>query len=187
MLSDIHSSHATVIVASCLGTIFEWYDFYLYGELTDIIADHFFTHLPPSSAFIMALLTFAAGFAVRPIGSLVFGNFGDKIGRKYSFLVTIIVMGVSTFLVGLLPTYSTIGIAAPLILVSLRCIQGFAVGGEYGGAATYVAEHAPKDKRGLFTSFIQATADVGLLICLLIIIVTRAIIGEDKFKVSCPI
>ncbi|HET6395662.1 MAG TPA: MFS transporter [Pseudoxanthomonas sp.] len=173
--------HRKVILASSLGTVFEWYDFYLYGSLAAVIAVHFFSSLAPGPAFIMALLTFAAGFAVRPFGALVFGRLGDMIGRKYTFLVTIVIMGVSTFLVGVLPTYETIGIAAPIILVLLRCLQGLALGGEYGGAATYVAEHAPMGKRGLYTSFIQTTATVGLFLSLLVILGCRMLLGNEAF------
>ncbi|MGJ4804795.1 MFS transporter [Luteimonas sp. SDU82] len=173
--------HRKVIVASSLGTVFEWYDFYLYGSLAAVIAVHFFSSLAPGPAFIMALLTFAAGFAVRPFGALVFGRLGDLIGRKYTFLITIVIMGVSTFLVGVLPTYESIGIAAPIILVVLRCLQGLALGGEYGGAATYVAEHAPMGKRGLYTSFIQTTATVGLFLSLLVILGCRLILGNEAF------
>jgi MFS family permease len=174
--------HKKVILASSLGTVFEWYDFYLYGSLAAVIAVHFFSALPPSSAFIMALLTFAAGFAVRPFGAIVFGRLGDLIGRKYTFLITIVIMGVSTFLVGVLPTYDTIGMAAPILLVVLRCLQGLALGGEYGGAATYVAEHAPPGKRGLYTSFIQTTATVGLFLSLLVILGVRTLLGEEAFR-----
>lgn len=174
--------HRRVIIASSLGTIFEWYDFYLYGSLAAIIAAHFFSTLASGPAFILALLTFAAGFAVRPFGAIVFGRLGDMIGRKYTFLVTIVIMGISTFAVGLLPTYASIGIAAPILLVLLRCLQGLALGGEYGGAATYVAEHAPNGKRGLYTSFIQTTATVGLFLSLLVILGTRTWLGEDAFK-----
>ena len=173
--------HRKVILASSLGTVFEWYDFYLYGSLAAVIAVHFFSSLAPGPAFIMALLTFAAGFAVRPFGALVFGRLGDLIGRKYTFLITIVIMGVSTFLVGVLPTYETIGIAAPVILVILRCLQGLALGGEYGGAATYVAEHAPMGKRGLYTSFIQTTATVGLFLSLLVILGCRLVLGNEAF------
>ncbi len=141
--------------------MFEWYDFYLYGSLAAIIAKQFFCGVNETSGFIFALLAFAAGFAVRPFGALVFGRLGDMIGRKYTFLVTIVIMGVSTFLVGVLPSYASIGIAAPIILIALRLLQGLALGGEYGGAATYVAEHAPHGKRGLYTSFIQTTATLG--------------------------
>ncbi|MDE2429854.1 MAG: MFS transporter, partial [Burkholderiales bacterium] len=159
-----------VIFASSLGTVFEWYDFYLYGSLASIIAKQFFAGVDPTTAFIFALLAFAAGFIVRPFGALVFGRLGDMIGRKYTFLVTILIMGGSTFCVGLLPGYASIGTAAPVILISLRILQGLALGGEYGGAATYVAEHAPHDKRGAFTAWIQTTATLGLFLSLLIIL-----------------
>ena len=162
-----------VIFASSLGTVFEWYDFYLYGSLAGIIAKQFFSGLDPTAAFIASLLAFAAGFAVRPFGALVFGRLGDLIGRKYTFLVTILIMGLSTFVVGLLPTYATIGIAAPIILVALRLLQGLALGGEYGGAATYVAEHAPHGKRGAYTSWIQTTATLGLFLSLIVIIAVQ--------------
>ncbi|MBL8508801.1 MAG: MFS transporter, partial [Chitinimonas sp.] len=141
-----------VIFASSLGTVFEWYDFYLYGSLAAIIAKHFFAGVNETTAFIFALMAFAAGFAVRPFGAIVFGRLGDMIGRKYTFLVTILIMGLSTAIVGILPSYGTIGIAAPILLITLRLLQGLALGGEYGGAATYVAEHAPHGKRGLYTS-----------------------------------
>src|SRR5471030_2727474 len=153
-----------VIFASSLGTIFEWYDFYLYGSLAAIIGKQFFSGLDPSAAFIASLLAFAAGFAVRPFGALLFGRLGDLVGRKYTFLVTILIMGLSTFLVGILPSYASIGLAAPVILISLRLLQGLALGGEYGGAATYVAEHAPQGKRGLHTAWIQTTATLGLFL-----------------------
>ena len=168
-----------VIFASSLGTVFEWYDFYLYGSLAAIIAKQFFSGLDEGSAFIFALLAFAAGFIVRPFGALVFGRLGDLIGRKYTFLVTIVLMGSSTFFVGLLPSYASIGMAAPVILIALRLLQGLALGGEYGGAATYVAEHAPRDKRGAYTSWIQTTATLGLLLSLMIILLTREITGPD--------
>ena len=177
----ISKEHRKVILASSLGTVFEWYDFYLYGSLAAVIAVHFFSSLAPGPAFIMALLTFAAGFAVRPFGAIVFGRLGDLIGRKYTFLITIVIMGISTFLVGVLPTYETIGIAAPILLVILRCLQGLALGGEYGGAATYVAEHAPQGKRGLYTSFIQTTATIGLFLSLLVILGCRLIMGNETF------
>ena len=170
-----------VIFASSLGTVFEWYDFYLYGSLAAIIAKQFFAGTDPNTAFIFALLAFAAGFIVRPFGALVFGRLGDMIGRKYTFLVTIVLMGGSTFLVGILPNYASIGIAAPIILVSLRIVQGLALGGEYGGAATYVAEHAPDDKRGAFTAWIQTTATLGLFLSLLVILGTRTAMGETAF------
>ncbi|MDB5745310.1 MAG: transporter [Massilia sp.] len=169
-----------VIFASSLGTVFEWYDFYLYGALAAIIGKQFFLG-DPTTSFIFALLTFAAGFIVRPFGALVFGRLGDMIGRKYTFLVTILIMGASTFLVGLLPGYATIGIAAPILLVTLRVLQGLALGGEYGGAATYVAEHAPEGKRGFFTAWIQCTATLGLFLSLLVILGTRTAIGEAEF------
>lgn len=170
-----------VIFASSLGTVFEWYDFYLYGSLAAIIAKQFFAGLDPTSAFIFALLAFAAGFLVRPFGALVFGRLGDMIGRKYTFLVTILIMGLSTFIVGILPTYASIGVAAPVILIILRLLQGLALGGEYGGAATYVAEHAPHGKRGAYTSWIQTTATLGLFLSLIVILSTRTIVGEEAF------
>ncbi len=170
-----------VIFASSLGTVFEWYDFYLYGSLAAIIAKQFFAGTDPNTAFIFALLAFAAGFIVRPFGALVFGRLGDMIGRKYTFLVTIVIMGASTFIVGLLPNYNSIGVAAPIILIVLRILQGLALGGEYGGAATYVAEHAPEGKRGFFTSWIQTTATLGLFLSLMVILGTRTAIGEDAF------
>ncbi len=170
-----------VILASSLGTVFEWYDFYLYGSLAAIIGAQFFSDYPPATRDIFALLAFAAGFIVRPFGALVFGRVGDLVGRKYTFLVTILIMGLSTFIVGLLPNAKTIGIAAPIILIALRLLQGLALGGEYGGAATYVAEHSPKGKRGYYTSFIQTTATLGLFLSLLIILFTRTIMGEADF------
>ncbi len=176
------AGHKKVIFASSLGTVFEWYDFYLYGSLAAIIAKQFFSALNPASAFIFALLAFAAGFAVRPFGALVFGRIGDMIGRKYTFLVTIVIMGLSTFLVGILPSYASIGVAAPIILIGLRLLQGLALGGEYGGAATYVAEHAPNGKRGLYTSFIQTTATLGLFLSLLVILGCRYFLGAEAFE-----
>jgi len=170
-----------VIFASSLGTVFEWYDFYLYGSLAAIIAKQFFSGLDEGSAFIFALLAFAAGFIVRPFGAIFFGRLGDMIGRKYTFLVTILIMGVSTFIVGILPNYASIGVAAPVILIALRLLQGLALGGEYGGAATYVAEHAPAGKRGAFTSWIQTTATLGLFLSLMVILGTRTLIGEEAF------
>lgn len=170
-----------VIFASSLGTVFEWYDFYLYGSLAAIIAKQFFAGTDPNTAFIFALLAFAAGFLVRPFGAIVFGRLGDMVGRKYTFLVTILLMGISTFVVGLLPNYASIGIAAPIILITLRILQGLALGGEYGGAATYVAEHAPDHKRGAFTAWIQTTATLGLFLSLLVILGTRTAIGEEQF------
>ncbi|QIL83287.1 MHS family MFS transporter [Diaphorobacter sp. HDW4A] len=171
-----------VIFASSLGTVFEWYDFYLYGSLAAIIAKQFFSGLDAGSAFIFALLAFAAGFLVRPFGAIVFGRLGDMIGRKYTFLVTILIMGISTFIVGILPTYASIGVAAPIILVALRMLQGLALGGEYGGAATYVAEHAPHGARGAYTSWIQTTATLGLFLSLLVILGTRTALGEEAFN-----
>jgi len=171
-----------VILASSLGTVFEWYDFYLYGLLATIISAQFFSGVNETTGFIFALAAFAAGFAVRPFGALVFGRLGDMVGRKYTFLVTMGLMGFATFTVGLLPSYASIGVAAPIILVVLRLMQGLALGGEYGGAATYVAEHAPNDKRGLYTSFIQTTATLGLFAALLVVIGTRTMIGEEAFK-----
>ncbi|MBI3380695.1 MAG: MFS transporter [Aquabacterium sp.] len=170
-----------VIFASSLGTVFEWYDFYLYGSLAAIIAKQFFAGLDPTSAFIFALLAFAAGFIVRPFGALVFGRLGDMIGRKYTFLVTILIMGMSTFIVGVLPNYNAIGAAAPVILIVLRLLQGLALGGEYGGAATYVAEHAPHGRRGAYTAWIQTTATMGLFLSLLVILGVRTAIGEEAF------
>ena len=170
-----------VIFASSLGTVFEWYDFYLYGSLAAIIAKQFFSGLDAGSAFIFALLAFAAGFIVRPFGAIVFGRLGDMIGRKYTFLVTIVIMGISTFLVGILPSYGSIGIAAPIILIVLRLLQGLALGGEYGGAATYVAEHAPHGARGAYTSWIQTTATLGLFLSLVVILGTRTLMGEAEF------
>ncbi len=170
-----------VIFASSLGTVFEWYDFYLYGSLAAIIGVQFFSQFPQATRDIFALLAFAAGFLVRPFGALVFGRVGDLVGRKYTFLVTIMIMGLSTFIVGLLPSSNTIGIAAPIILIALRLLQGLALGGEYGGAATYVAEHAPQGRRGFYTSWIQTTATLGLFMSLLVILFTRTIIGEKEF------
>jgi len=166
-----------VIFASSLGTVFEWYDFYLYGSLAAVIAKQFFAGLDAGSAFIFALLAFAAGFIVRPFGALLFGRLGDMIGRKYTFLVTILIMGGATFIVGILPNYNTIGVAAPVILIALRMLQGLALGGEYGGAATYVAEHAPAGKRGAYTAWIQTTATLGLFLSLLVILFTREFTG----------
>jgi MFS family permease len=171
-----------VILASSLGTVFEWYDFYLYGLLATIISAQFFSGVNETTGFIFALAAFAAGFAVRPFGALVFGRLGDMVGRKYTFLVTMGLMGFATFTVGLLPNYASIGVAAPIMLVVLRLLQGLALGGEYGGAATYVAEHAPNNKRGLYTSFIQTTATLGLFAALLVVIGTRTMIGEEAFK-----
>ncbi len=171
-----------VIGASSLGTVFEWYDFYLYGLLAAVISAQFFSGVNETTGFIFALAAFAAGFAVRPFGALVFGRLGDLVGRKHTFLITMSIMGGATFLVGLLPSYAKIGVTAPILLVLLRLLQGLALGGEYGGAATYVAEHAPREKRGLYTSWIQTTATLGLFAALLVVIGTRTAIGEDAFK-----
>ena len=170
-----------VIFASSLGTVFEWYDFYIYGTLAAILAKQFFSGVAPTAAFIFTLLAFAAGFAVRPFGALVFGRIGDLVGRKYTFLVTIAFMGLGTFCIGLLPSYASAGIIAPIILIVLRLIQGLALGGEYGGAAIYVAEHAPQGKRGLYTSWIQTTATLGLFMALLLVLGIRTYMGEDAF------
>jgi MFS family permease len=170
-----------VIFASSLGTVFEWYDFYLYGSLAAIIAKQFFSALDAGSAFIFALLAFAAGFIVRPFGAIFFGRLGDMIGRKYTFLVTILIMGSSTFIVGILPSYASIGVAAPVILIALRMLQGLALGGEYGGAATYVAEHSPQGKRGAYTSWIQTTATLGLFLSLMVILGTQTLLGAAAF------
>jgi MFS family permease len=170
-----------VILASSLGTVFEWYDFYLYGSLAAIIGANFFSQFPEATRNIFALIAFAAGFLVRPFGALVFGRLGDLVGRKYTFLVTIVIMGASTFLVGILPTSESIGITAAVILIILRLLQGLALGGEYGGAATYVAEHAPQGRRGFYTSWIQTTATLGLFLSLLVILFVRTAIGEQDF------
>ncbi|KAA0121734.1 MFS transporter [Methylobacterium sp. P1-11] len=175
------SAEKRVIFASSLGTVFEWYDFYLYGSLAAIIGAQFFSAYPPATRDIFALLAFAAGFIVRPFGALVFGRIGDLVGRKYTFLITILIMGLSTFIVGILPNAATIGIAAPIILIVLRLAQGLALGGEYGGAATYVAEHAPNGRRGFYTSWIQTTATLGLFLSLLVILATRTFTGEAAF------
>jgi len=177
--APITKEERKVILASSLGTVFEWYDFYLYGSLAAIIAAQFFSKLDPGSAFIFALLAFAAGFIVRPFGALFFGRLGDLIGRKYTFLVTIVLMGASTFLVGILPNYASIGVAAPVCLIILRILQGLALGGEYGGAATYVAEHAPRKRRGYFTAYIQTTATLGLFLSLIVILLCREFTGKD--------
>jgi len=171
-----------VILASSVGTVIEWYDFYLYGSLAAVITAQFFSGVNETTGYIFALLAFAAGFAVRPFGAIVFGRLGDLWGRKNTFLVTMLLMGLSTFVVGLLPSYAAIGVAAPILLVAMRLLQGLALGGEYGGAATYVAEHAPHGKRGFYTSFIQITATFGLMLSLLVIVGTRLAIGEDAFK-----
>ncbi len=182
LLPDTTREARRVILASSLGTVFEWYDFYLYGSLAAIISRQFFSGVNPTAAFIFALLAFAAGFAVRPFGALVFGRLGDLVGRKHTFLVTIVIMGVSTFIVGILPSYARIGIAAPVILILLRLLQGLALGGEYGGAATYVAEHAPHGARGAYTSWIQTTATLGLFLSLLVILGCRVALGTEAFE-----
>jgi MFS family permease len=180
--SERMSSEAKMVIfASSLGTVFEWYDFYIYGTLAPILAAQFFSGVNPSAAFIFTLLAFAAGFAVRPFGALFFGRLGDLIGRKYTFLITMTLMGVGTFFIGLLPSYASAGIIAPIILICLRLAQGLALGGEYGGAATYVAEHAPKNKRGFYTSWIQTTATVGLFMALLLVLGVRSAQGEPTF------
>jgi MFS family permease len=177
--SGIDRGHRRVIFASSLGTVFEWYDFYLYGSLAAIISRQFFSGVNETTGFIFALLAFAAGFAVRPFGALVFGRLGDLVGRKYTFLITIVIMGSATALVGALPSYAQAGVIAPVTLVALRLLQGLALGGEYGGAATYVAEHAPHGKRGLYTSWIQTTATLGLFLSLIVILVCRSVLGTD--------
>ena len=171
-----------VILASSAGTIFEWYDFYLYGSLAAIIGAQFFSSFPEATRNVFALLAFAAGFLVRPFGALVFGRLGDLVGRKYTFLITILIMGISTFVVGLLPSYETIGWLAPVTLIALRMLQGLALGGEYGGAVVYVAEHAPNGRRGYITSWIQTTATLGLLLSLMVILGVRTYVGEEAFK-----
>jgi len=178
-IAPMTAEERKVIFASSLGTVFEWYDFYLYGSLAAIIAKQFFSGLDQGSAFIFALLAFGAGFIVRPFGALMFGRLGDLIGRKYTFLITILLMGVSTFIVGILPNYDSIGVAAPVILIALRMLQGLALGGEYGGAATYVAEHAPHGRRGAYTSWIQTTATLGLFLSLLVILGARELTGSE--------
>ena len=175
------SEERLVIFASSLGTVFEWYDFYIYGTLGVFLAKYFFSNVPPNVGFIFALLAFAAGFAVRPFGALIFGRFGDMIGRKYTFLITMSLMGIGTFFIGLLPGYATWGILAPIVLIGLRLVQGLALGGEYGGAAIYVAEHAPQNKRGYYTSWIQTTATLGLFLALLLILGIRTAMGEAAF------
>jgi MFS family permease len=177
--SGIDKTHRRVIFASSLGTVFEWYDFYLYGSLAAIISKQFFSGVNETTGFIFALLAFAAGFAVRPFGALLFGRLGDMVGRKHTFLITIVIMGLSTALVGVLPSYASAGVIAPVLLIGLRLLQGLALGGEYGGAATYVGEHAPPGKRGLYTSWIQTTATLGLFLSLLVILVCRNWLGAD--------
>jgi predicted MFS family arabinose efflux permease len=177
--SGIDKAHRRVIFASSLGTVFEWYDFYLYGSLAAIMSKQFFSGVNETTGFIFALLAFAAGFFVRPFGALVFGRLGDLVGRKYTFLITIVIMGMGTFLIGLLPSYASAGLLAPVLLIALRLLQGLALGGEYGGAATYVAEHAPFGRRGLYTSWIQTTATLGLFLSLLVILFTRNLLGAE--------
>jgi MFS family permease len=180
--AGITKEERMVIFASSLGTVFEWYDFYLYGSLAAIISKQFFVATNETTSFIFALLAFAAGFFVRPFGAIVFGRIGDLIGRKYTFLVTILLMGGATVIVGMLPNYNSIGIAAPIILITMRILQGLALGGEYGGAATYVAEHAPNGKRGFFTAFIQTTATLGLFLSLIVILSCRLALGTEAFE-----
>src|SRR3954467_7585930 len=180
--APLRQSDRLVIAASSLGTIFEWYDFYLYGLLATIITSQFFSGVNETTGFIFALAAFAAGFAVRPFGALLFGRIGDLVGRKNTFLVTMGIMGLSTFAVGLLPSYASAGVVAPVLLVALRLLQGLALGGEYGGAATYVAEHAPNDKRGYDTSFIQTTATLGLFLALVVIYLCRANMDPKTFS-----
>ena len=177
----IDAAHRRVIFASSLGTVFEWYDFYLYGSLVTIITKKFFSGMNDTTAFLFALLAFAAGFFVRPFGALVFGRLGDLVGRKYTFLLTIVIMGASTALVGCLPTYETVGITAPILFIVLRLLQGLALGGQYGGAATYISEHAPPGRRGLYTSWIQTTATLGFFLSLLVILACRFTMGPEQF------
>ena len=177
--TGISRDHRRVILASSLGTMFEWYDFYLYGALAAIIGQQFFSGVNETTGFIFALLAFAAGFAVRPFGAIVFGRLGDLAGRKHTFLLTIVIMGAATALVGVLPNYASIGFAAPVILITLRLLQGLAVGGEYGGAATYIAEHAPPGQRGYYTSWIQITATAGMILSLAVVLACRWIIGPE--------
>jgi MFS family permease len=179
--TGIDTKHQRVIIASSLGTVFEWYDFYLYGSLITIITKKFFSGMNDTTAFLFALLAFAAGFFVRPFGALVFGRLGDLVGRKYTFLLTIVIMGASTALVGCLPTYETVGIAAPILFIVLRLMQGLALGGQYGGAATYISEHAPPGRRGLYTSWIQTTATLGFFLSLLVILACRLAMGPEQF------
>ncbi|WP_349257484.1 MFS transporter [Phenylobacterium sp.] len=178
----VGGSHLRVIAGASAGTVFEWYDFYLYGSLAAFITQHFFSGVNETTGFILALMAFAAGFAVRPLGAVIFGRLGDRWGRKNTFLVTMVLMGLSTFTVGLLPSYGQIGVAAPVLLVVMRLIQGLALGGEYGGAATYVAEHAPPGRRGFYTSWIQTTATLGLFLSLVVILLVRHWQGEEVFK-----
>jgi MFS family permease len=179
--SQLTADERKVLVAASLGTIFEWYDFVLFGSLAGLIGQQFFSKADPSIGFIFALLAFSAGFLVRPLGAVVFGRLGDLVGRKYTFLITILIMGLGTFAVGLLPGFDSIGLAAPAILVGLRMAQGLAIGGEYGGAVVYVAEHATKNRRGAFTSWIQVTGTAGFILSLVVVLITRLIVGEPAF------
>ncbi len=176
------SSITKVITASSVGTMIEWYDFYLFGMMSTTISTQFFPKNDPTAALLSTLAIFAAGFIVRPFGALVFGRLGDLIGRKYTFLVTLVLMGGSTFLIGLVPGYSSIGMAAPIIVLILRLLQGLALGGEYGGAATYVAEHAPVHKRGYYTSWIQTTATLGLFVALGVILLVKSSMSNAAFE-----
>src|SRR5579862_6718262 len=182
MAGSEHREECRVIFASSLGTVFEWYDFYLYATLAPFFAALFFPPGNATAALLSSFVAYAAGFLVRPFGALVFGRIGDLVGRKYTFLITIVVMGASTAAVGLMPTYASIGFAAPILLVALRLLQGLALGGEYGGAATYVAEHAPHGKRGYDTAWIQTTATLGLFLSLIVIVLTRTVMGEPAFN-----
>jgi MFS family permease len=179
--TQLTSDERRVLIAASLGTVFEWYDFVLFGSLAGLIGQQFFSKADPSIGFIFALLAFSAGFIIRPLGAVIFGRLGDLVGRKYTFLVTILVMGFATFAVGLLPGYDSIGVAAPAILVSLRMLQGLAVGGEYGGAVVYVAEHATRNRRGAFTSWIQVTGTAGFILSLIVVLITRLALGEPAF------
>src|SRR6186713_3107438 len=176
------TSIRSVILASSVGTLIEWYDFYIFGSLATVIASQFFPQTNPMAALLSTLATFAAGFIVRPFGAIVFGRLGDLVGRKYTFMVTLILMGGSTFAIGLIPGYQTIGIVAPILVLILRLLQGLALVGEYGGAATYVAEHAPASQRGFYTSFIQTTATLGLFVSIGIIVAVRQSVGVDAFS-----
>src|SRR5271167_2389729 len=178
------SEERLVIFASSLGTVFEWYDFYIYGTLAAILAKQFFSGVNATAAFIFTLLAFAAGFAVRPFGALLFGRIGDLVGRKYTFLITMTLMGLGTFLIGVLPSYASVGITAPVLLIGLRLVQGLALGGEYGGAAIYVAEHAPQGRRGFYTSWIQTTATIGLFLSLLVVYLVRNSMSPESFADS---
>ncbi|MBK5277742.1 MAG: MFS transporter, partial [Bacteroidia bacterium] len=182
VVKEEKSSLWSVITASSVGTLIEWYDFYIFGSLALILSEQFFPNTNPTAAFLSTLATFAAGFVVRPFGALVFGRLGDIVGRKYTFMVTLILMGGSTFAIGLIPSYETIGVFAPILVLMLRLLQGLALGGEYGGAATYVAEYAPVGKRGYYTSFIQTTATLGLFVSLGVILLVRQSMGVEAFS-----